>query len=49
MPWFNDLEPGRLYDAVRAFYSVVYGYHGPGVVSGFKEVRRVLPPLLIAH
>ncbi|KAG2441801.1 hypothetical protein HXX76_003412 [Chlamydomonas incerta] len=41
MPWFNDLHPVRMREAVRAFYTITYGYHGPGVVSGFKELRFV--------
>ncbi|KAG2451752.1 hypothetical protein HYH02_003531 [Chlamydomonas schloesseri] len=40
-PWFNDLHPVRMREAIRAFYAITYGYHGPGVVSGFKEVRFV--------
>eukprot|EP00198_Chlamydomonas_reinhardtii_P008514 XP_001697851.1 predicted protein [Chlamydomonas reinhardtii] len=41
IPWFNDLHPVRMREAVRAFYTITYGYHGPGIVSGFKEVRFV--------
>ncbi|GLC49888.1 hypothetical protein PLESTB_000319700 [Pleodorina starrii] len=41
LPWFNDLHLVRLTDAARAFYAETYGYHGPGIVSGFKEIRFV--------
>ncbi|KXZ52490.1 hypothetical protein GPECTOR_9g534 [Gonium pectorale] len=41
LPWFNDLHPERLLEAVRGFYNATYGYHGPGVVSGFKDIRFV--------
>ncbi|KAG2492901.1 hypothetical protein HYH03_008815 [Edaphochlamys debaryana] len=41
VPWFNDLHPARMTEAVRAFFAATYGYHGPDVVSGFKEVRFV--------
>ncbi|GFR45866.1 hypothetical protein Agub_g7317 [Astrephomene gubernaculifera] len=41
LPWFNDLHPERLLEAVRGFYAATYGYHGAGTVSGFKEVRFV--------
>ncbi|GLC45489.1 hypothetical protein PLESTM_001741300 [Pleodorina starrii] len=41
LPWFSDLNLARLTDAARAFYAETYGYHGPGIVSGFKELRFV--------
>ncbi|GLI63199.1 hypothetical protein VaNZ11_006098, partial [Volvox africanus] len=41
LPWFNDMHHSRLTDAARAFYLAAYGYHGSGIVSGFKEVRFV--------
>lgn len=30
LPCFNDLHPDRVADAVRAMYTMAYGYHGPG-------------------
>ncbi|GIM13675.1 hypothetical protein Vretimale_16740, partial [Volvox reticuliferus] len=41
LPWFNDMHHSRVTDAARAFYLAAYGYHGPGIVSGFKEIRFV--------
>ncbi|KAG2485777.1 hypothetical protein HYH03_015489 [Edaphochlamys debaryana] len=41
LPWFNDMHPYRNLEAARNFYTTTYGYHGPDVVSGFKEVRFV--------
>ncbi|KAG2423026.1 hypothetical protein HYH02_015375 [Chlamydomonas schloesseri] len=30
LPWFNDLHRVRMREAVRTFYAITYGYHGPG-------------------
>jgi hypothetical protein len=29
----------RVLDAARVYYSILYGYHGDGYVSGFKDIR----------
>ena len=46
----QDMHPTRVLEAVRSLYTLLYGYHGPEVVSGFKEIRfGQVRPLPTSH
>ncbi|GIL48621.1 hypothetical protein Vafri_5094 [Volvox africanus] len=41
LPFFHEFQVDRVLIATRAYYKVLFGHYGNGVVAGFKETRYV--------